>query len=77
MPNKILHITNGTHLTTKLNALNIEGEILTWHEMLCEGPTTFKIDCDEFINVRQQFLNEYYDIDIDSKAFYDELKVLN
>ena len=39
-----LHITNGSVLTERLEELNIEGDYLTWHEMLSEGPTTEQID---------------------------------
>ena len=43
-----LHITNGTVITKYLDELNIEGEKLTWQEMLCEGPTIRKVYSDEF-----------------------------
>ncbi|MBP1841181.1 DUF1835 domain-containing protein [Formosa algae] len=62
---KTLHITNGSSLTTYLNELEFEGDILTWHEMLCEGPTIEDINSSKFIQVRQQFLQEFYDIEAD------------
>lgn len=77
MVKKILHITNGSNLTSYLNDLNIEGEFLTWHEMLCEGPTIEQIDTHEFVEVRRAFLNKYYDIDIDEYAFHKELEIFD
>jgi hypothetical protein len=77
MAKQKLHITNGSNLTSYLKDLNVEGEFLTWHEMLCEGPTTELIDTHEFVNVRRVFLNKYYEIDIDEYAFHKELEVLN
>ena len=77
MIGKTLHITNGQVLTDYLQELEIEGEILTWHEMLCEGPTVAGIDSEEFIKARKEFLNEYYDIELDEDKFKSELKKLN
>ena len=58
----ILHITNGSNLTERLQDLNLDGEMLTWREMLCEGPTSFHINSDEFIEKRTAFLRSQYDI---------------
>ena len=77
MANKTLHITNGSSLTSYLNDLNIPGDFFTWHEMLCEGPTSVQIDTHEFVEVRRTFLNKYYDIDIDEYAFHKELEILD
>ncbi|MCB0462423.1 MAG: DUF1835 domain-containing protein [Flavobacteriaceae bacterium] len=77
MAEGILHITNGSSLTSYLKDLNIKGEFLTWHEMLCEGPTFEQIDTQEFVEIRRAFLNKYYDIDIDAYAFHKELEVLD
>jgi len=72
-----LHITNGTSLTHKLQDLNIDGDLLTWHEMLCEGPTVNQIESDAFIEARRTFLNAEYNIDIDAYAFKKELSKLD
>ncbi|TYA71977.1 DUF1835 domain-containing protein [Seonamhaeicola marinus] len=72
-----LHITNGGVLTSYLEELGYKGDILTWHEMLCEGPTTIKIDSDEFLNKRSRFLNDFYDIEIDENAFKEEIGKLD
>ncbi|WP_431134277.1 DUF1835 domain-containing protein [Psychroserpens mesophilus] len=75
---KTLHITNGNSLTEILNnELEIKGDILTWQEMLCEGPTISHIDSDTFIEIRQQFLSEYYNIEIDKVELKKELDKLN
>lgn len=65
-----LHITNGNSLTDNLREFDYAGEILTWQEMLCEGPTIAKIDSQEFIDIRRKFLSERYDVVVNE----DELK---
>ncbi|MFH4969108.1 DUF1835 domain-containing protein [Gaetbulibacter sp. M240] len=71
MSKKPLHITNGSVLTTQLKDLRFTGEILTWQEMLCEGPTIEKIDTPEFLELRQNFFSSYYDIELN----LDEIKI--
>lgn len=77
MTKKILHITNGSVLTEYLKELDFKDDILTWQEMLCEGPTIPKIDSEEFFKIRSQFLKEYYDIEVDNKELQKELSKLN
>lgn len=77
MTSRILHITNGSSLTNYLNELNFSGDFLTWHEMLCEGPTVEQIDTHEFVETRRTFLNKYYNIDIDEYKFHNELGILD
>lgn len=77
MASKILHITNGNNLTDYLNQLKIEGEFLTWQEMLCEGPTTEQIESEEFFNARKEFLLRFYDIEINEIELKKELDILN
>ena len=72
-----LHITNGSNLTEYLKDLGVEGEFLTWHEILCEGPTIREIDTTAFVETRRSFLNEYYNIDIDEYEFKKEMNKLN
>jgi len=72
-----LHITNGTNLTKSINKLGVEGEKLTWEEMLCEGPTSETIDSEEFLNLRKSFFNEFYDIDLDIDLIKSEINKLN
>ena len=77
MSNQTLHITNGSSLTDYLKDLNIVGDMLTWHEILCEGPTVEQLDSDAFIKVRKSFLNVKYNIDIDEYEFKNEMSKLN
>ncbi|WP_417290966.1 DUF1835 domain-containing protein [Corallibacter sp.] len=72
-----LHITNGNSLTDYLNEINIVGEILTWQEMLCEGPTISNIDSEEFILKRKAFLSTFYDIEMNVQEFKEEINILN
>ncbi len=77
MPEQILHITNGSSLTNYLKELDVEGEFLSWEEMLCEGPTVAGIDTIEFFNIRKTFLKEVYKMEIDEKEYKKELGKLN
>jgi len=72
-----LHITNGDHLTNKLNELDIEGVKLTWQELLCEGPTTQKVGSELFLETRKKFFTEFYNISLDVELIKSELKKLN
>jgi len=77
MEKDILHITNGSSLTQYLNELDFKGDFLTWHEMLCEGPTKLNIDSESFLTDRKDFLNNFYDIEIDESEYKMELRKLN
>ncbi|WP_299128354.1 DUF1835 domain-containing protein [uncultured Winogradskyella sp.] len=77
MAKQVLHITNGGVLTEYLKELNFTGDILTWQEMLSEGPTIPKIDSDEFFDIRRKFLLDYYDIEVDSYELKKELSKLD
>ncbi len=76
MAKQLLHITNGSNLTNYLNELNFKGDFLTWHEMLCEGPTSKLINSDAFLNDRKSFLNHFYDVEIDEYEYKNELQKL-
>lgn len=77
MTKKSLHITNGDSLTNYLTSLNFEGDTLTWHEMLCEGPTLPNIDSPEFFNKRKSFLKTFYNIELSDYSFDKSLKILD
>ena len=77
MEAQILHITNGGALTGYLNELEIEGEIMTWQEMLCEGPTHETIHTNAHITARKSFLKAYYGVDLDLKKVEFALKQLD
>lgn len=72
-----LHITNGGVLTEYLEELGYEGDILTWHEMLCEGATEEHVDSDAFYKARASFFSKFYDVDLDIAAFKAEISKLN
>jgi hypothetical protein len=71
-----LHLTNGDDLTESIRSLGISGEIVVWREMLCEGPTSFKLGTDEFVELRTKFLSEKYNIQASDykKLFLEELE---
>lgn len=58
--NKILHITNGDSLTSILKKFHIEGKIITWREMLCEGKTTNSVGSERFWKERFHFFRKTY-----------------
>lgn len=77
MTKQILHITNGSTLTGYLRELDFTDDILTWQEMLCEGPTIPSIASEEFFKIRAKFLKEFYDIEVDDYELKEELSKLD
>ena len=77
MGKKQLHITNGSALTNYLNDSGYQGDIFTWHEMLCEGPTHVNLLSDKFLKTRADFFNTSYNIELDIKAFKSEISKLD
>lgn len=77
MKQKILHITNGTNLTDYLRELDFTDDMLTWQEMLCEGPTIPAISSKEFFELRNDFFKNYYDIEVDKDELHKELSKLD
>ena len=77
MSKKTFHITNGGVLTEYLTKLNFEGKLMTWHEMLCVGPTTKEIDNDNFFNLRKEFIESTYNIPYKEEVFRKELDKLS
>jgi hypothetical protein len=76
MSKNCLHITNGSVLTNYLRELDFAEDILTWQEMLCEGPTIPAIASKEFFTIRAEFLKEYYDIEVNNNELQHELSKL-
>ena len=72
-----LHITNGAVLSTYLSELNIKGDILSWQEMLCEGPTVEQVYSEEFLELRKTFFSDFYDVDLEISMIHEELDKLN
>lgn len=77
MSKNCLHITNGNSLTDYLRELDFTEDILTWQEMLCEGPTIPAINSEEFFELRAEFLKNYYDIEVDTHELQKELSILD
>lgn len=77
MDKKQLHITNGSALTGYLNDSGYKGDILTWHEMLCEGPTRVDLQSEDFFKARATFFSETYNVYLDIDAFKKEISRLN
>lgn len=71
-----LHITNGSSLTKYLRELEFKDDILTWNEMLCEGPTVAGIPTPQFLEVRKNFFKETYDLEFDEDEFKNEFDKL-
>lgn len=57
-----LHITNGDSFTERLKSLNIDGDIITWREMLCEGKTESNVGSESFWKTRFDFLSKNYKV---------------
>lgn len=64
-----LHIANGDNITQALKRIKINGEIITWREILCEGKTTIDIGSEVFWKTRFDFFKSSYKIT--KKAFID------
>ncbi|WP_034058478.1 DUF1835 domain-containing protein [Lacinutrix jangbogonensis] len=77
MTKKTLNITNGRSLTNYLEKENYEGDILTWHEMLCEGPTEKEIDTTSFFEKRKVFLESVYNAEYDILKVQSEIRKTN
>ncbi len=73
-----LHITHGDDLTNSIKKLDLPGEIIVWREMLCEGPTCYRLDSDDSIQKRTEFLSATYNISAENykKQFVEELNKL-
>ena len=76
---EILHITNGDGLYQKVLSLKLPGDHIVWREILCEGPSSLEVGDEEFIRIREKFLQENYNISPeDYKAkFISELEKLS
>lgn len=76
MAKEVLHITNGTRLTSYLKDLGYKGVFLTWEEMLCEGPTEIDITTNYALDARKEFFKSYYNADFETDRFKSEIKKL-
>ncbi|MDY7396211.1 DUF1835 domain-containing protein [Aureibaculum sp. 2210JD6-5] len=85
--NKTLHILNGDSTAEILKQTSIEGDIVVWREMLCEGPICNEVGSDEFWLQRYRYFKnelgvpklEYFDktikeiIKLEDVSLYDEI----
>ncbi|MCX2719655.1 DUF1835 domain-containing protein [Lentiprolixibacter aurantiacus] len=65
----LLHITNGDSFTQRLTKLKLNGDIITWREMLCEGKTETDVGSESFWKTRFDFLHKNYNV---SKSWFVE-----
>lgn len=72
---KLLHITNGDDISKQIMSLDISGDVITWREMLSEGPAAAEVGSEEFVFLRKNFLRENYGISEEQyhKEFLEEL----
>ena len=78
MVDKAFHITNGDVFTERLKKLGNSEDIVTWREILCEGPTLSTVFSSEFIKMRSSFLADPSSITTpDYKEFVDQFNVLS
>ncbi len=79
MSKRILHIINSDSLTESLKSIKLDGEIIVWREMLCEGPTVSQVGDDRFVALRKKFLQEEYGIseELYEQEFMSQLKKLD
>lgn len=77
MKKETLHITNGSSLTNFLNELDFTGVFFTWHEMLCEGPTSLDLTSNNFLSIRKDYIKSAYNLEIDENKFNEEFAKLH
>ncbi|MEJ6792199.1 MAG: DUF1835 domain-containing protein [Lacinutrix sp.] len=77
MTKHTLHIANGSSLTEYLEREKYEGDFLTWHEMLCEGPVEKEIDSITFFEKRKAFLESVYDAEYNIEKIQSEFQKTN
>ncbi len=65
----LLHITNGDSFTSRLQSLQLKGDVITWREMLCEGKTLSSVGSESFWKTRFEFLSKNYKV---SKSWFIE-----
>ena len=66
---KTLHILNGDSTAQIFKKSGIEGDVLVWHEMLCEGPLAKGVGSDIFWKKRYDFFEE--NLGVSKLDYYD------
>ncbi|WP_461303172.1 DUF1835 domain-containing protein [Aureisphaera sp.] len=54
-----LHLTNGSSFTERLKLLLPNEEVLTWNEILCEGPASYEVFSEPFVEERITYLRHF------------------
>lgn len=68
---RTLHILNGGSTAEIFTKTGLSGEVLIWHEMLCEGPLTKDVGSDAFWKTRYAFFEEK--LGIDKLEYFDKV----
>lgn len=68
--NKTLHIVNGDSTSQILAKSAIEGDIIVWREMLCEGELHKEVGSDEFWMARYSFFEN--ELGVSKLDYYDK-----
>ena len=78
MGQKTLHILNGDSLKDRLDQVDyLDGDVMIWREMLCEGPTIKVLESEESLQKRREFLKRYYRIPFEdyNNKFVNQLDI--
>lgn len=67
---KIIHVLNGDSAVELFNKSGLEGEIVVWRELLCEGPLHTHFASDEFWAKRYAFFKE--ELGVEKLDYYDK-----
>lgn len=81
----ILHVVNGDSTAEILKQSNLQGEIIVWRELLCEGPLEKEVGSDDFWMNRYHYFQtnfevlkiEYFDKTIKQIIQLEDLKGVN
>ena len=57
-----IHIVNGDVVVPILTGSGIEGDIIVWREMLCDGPISGEVGGDEFWKKRLNYFEKEFDV---------------
>ena len=67
---KVLHILNGDSTASILKQTSIEGDIVVWREMLCEGPLCKEVGSDEFWMQRYDYFKD--ELGVSKLEYFDK-----
>ena len=58
----IIHIVNGDNTKSILEQSGLEGDIIVWRELLCDGPVTKPLFSDEFWQARYNYFEKEFGV---------------